>query len=80
MSASIPCPNYAAWYRMAGEFFKNAEGATLEQLDAGHKAIALAWIGVQEEPKPHETFQAVILLEMIGRRVMQAELREAMTC
>lgn len=79
MSASIPVPDYAAWRRLAGEFFKNAEGATSEQLDAGHKALALAWIGVQKDPLPHEAYEAVLLIEMASKRVMAAEFDEIMS-
>lgn len=73
-NASIEVESYEDWYRMAGEFFRNCEGATAEQIDAGHKALCLAWIGLKQEPKPHEVYRAGILLDMAGRRLLQAEL------
>lgn len=73
MAFSIPCPDYAAWYRMAGEFFRNCEGASLEQIDAGHKALCLAWVGIEKDPMPHEAYQATILMDMAAKKVFDAE-------
>lgn len=72
MAFSITCADYAAWYRMAGEFFRNCQGATLEQIEAGHKALTLAWFGIEQEPKPHEAYQAGIVLDLAGRKLLEA--------
>lgn len=72
MTFSIVVPDYAAWYRLAGEFFKGLEWATSEQIEAGFKALVLSWVGIEKEPNPRETFQAVILIEMASKRLLEA--------
>lgn len=76
---SIQVATFEEWYCMAGEFFRGCEGASLEQIDAGHKALTLAYFGLKESPSAIEEVKAWAIFQLAGKKLLAAEMeaREA---
>ena len=55
--------NFSEFKKMASEFFVAARTATLEECEAGHKCLALAYLGLDGITKM-ERHEAVILLNL----------------
>jgi hypothetical protein len=63
--------DFAGFKQMAGEFFKKAKnGATREQLDAGTKALGLAFVNMRGNEL--ELHQAEIVLTLAHRKAEEA--------
>ena len=78
MSASIEVATFDDWYRMAGEFFKACRaGATLAEIDNGHKALTLGYFGIQQPNlTPVQEVKAMAIFTLAGRELVNAEFRE----
>jgi hypothetical protein len=80
MSPSIPVDDFAAWYRLCGEFFKACRaGAKLDEIENGHKALTLAYFGIQKPLTKIEEVKANAIFTLAGRELLTAELTEDTT-
>lgn len=73
---SLECASFNDWKRLVGEFFREADrpGTTLEQVEAGHKAVTLAWFGLDIDPTPLQLVEVQCIFNLAGRRLIRAEM------
>lgn len=71
--------SYQEFKENAGEFFRasslDKEGVTFDQVDNGFKALTLLYFGHDDNWTENEVDQAVIVLELAGRRHTEHEIR-----
>lgn len=73
MSPSI-ATDFEGFKAMAGEFFRAVPQASADQIDNGHKALSLAYFGMDPAPQGHILDQCVIILDLAGKAVLDAEM------
>jgi len=73
MDNPLAC-TYKEYYAMAGEFFKATKNSTdYASVKNGHKCLALAYLNLYDQTE-NENHQAIIILEMATKRLIEAEL------
>jgi len=75
--STISC-SYMEFRKSASSFLKkcNEEELSFDSLEAGNKCVILHYFGITDELTQLQTDEAVILLEMCGKKVIDVEVEE----
>jgi len=78
MSGTFGETTYNDFKKSCASFLRKSknEEHTLEELEAGLKTISIMYLGIEGELNERHTHEAVLLLEMAARPVLEAEARE----
>jgi hypothetical protein len=64
--------DHAGFRQLAGEFFRLAEGATLDEMEQGLKALTLAYLALPDAT-PRQEVEQVAILRLASKRLLCAE-------
>jgi len=75
--STINC-TYQEFRKSAGSFLKkvDTEELSLESLEAGNKCVILHYFGITDELTELQAYEATLLLEMCGHKVLEGEIME----